>query len=99
VSFLWVASEGAVFFKECFFIRIFFALPLFQSLSLSVQAFNLKGAVAGLTIAHLPKIIFAFQISVFTLTVTGSCRRQVLRSCVLLRTCAISIRLSRSFEV
>ena len=39
--------------------------------------FNLKTAVAGLKMAHLPKIALAFEFSVLTLTVPGLCRRKV----------------------
>jgi hypothetical protein len=37
----------------------------------------LKTAVAGLKMAHLPKITLAFEFSVLALTVPGLCRRKV----------------------
>jgi hypothetical protein len=58
---------------------------------------NLKTAVAGLKMAHLPKIALAFEFSVLALTVPGLKPPKSSKSCALLSTCTILIALNRRF--
>jgi hypothetical protein len=69
---------------------------LLETLSIHQLSLNLKRAVAGLKMAHLPKITSSFEFSVLTLTVSGFKALKSSKYFVLLNSYAIFILLNCS---